>query len=159
LAKSLENSNLDSNQVEIITKDLSHHTSILNQNLSTGNKHFEELIKMLKDTFGSDSNNFVNSNILENFKNYLSSLPIEKVGALGHIIISFGILFSIFSIISIFYGDFLIKKFNLEEKFPRIARFIQIRRKFQLFYFTLNIIAIICSLLLIIYVNFIVFIS
>lgn len=157
ISKNLENSNLE--QTEMLTRDLYYHSNILEKNLSTGNKQLEELNKMLQDIFGSDSNKFFNSNGLDDFKNYLSSLPIEKVGALGHILISIAILLSLLSIISVFYGEFLIKYFNLEEKFPRIAKFIQLRRKFQQYYFTFNIIAIILALLLIIYVNFIVFLS
>jgi len=159
ISKNLENSNLETSQTEMLTRDLYYHSNILEKNLSTGNKQLEELNKMLQDIFGSDSNKNFNSNGLDDFKNYLSSLPIEKVGALGHILISIAILLSLLSIISVFYGDFLIKYFNLEEKFPRIAKFILLRRKFQQYYFTFNIIAIILALLLIIYVNFIVFLS
>ena len=37
------------------------------------------------------------------------------------------------SVVSIFYGDFLIKYFNLEEKFPKIAKFIQLKKKISKF--------------------------
>ena len=162
ISKNIENSNLETSQTEMLTKDLSYHSDNLEKNLSashTGNKKLEELNKMLQDIFGSDSSKFFNSNGLDEFKHYLSSLPIEKVGALGHILISFAILLSLLSIISVFYGDSLIKYFNLEVKYPKIAKFIQLRRQFQQYYFTLNIIAIILAFLLIIYVNFIVFLS
>jgi len=42
------------------------------------------------------------------------------------------------SIIFIFYGDILIKKYDLENKYPKLAFIIQLRRKFQKYYFKLN---------------------
>lgn len=158
IANKLKDSTLDASQAEILKKDLIHHQDNLINQLSKGNEKIETLKKSIEDIFGSNSK-FINSNSLDEFQNYLSSLPLEKVGALGHILISFAILLSLLSIISIFYGEFLIKYFNLEEKYPKIARFIQIRRKFQQYYFTMNIIAIILALLLVIYVNFLVFLA
>ena len=38
------------------------------------------------------------------------------------------------SVMAVVYGDYLINYLKLEEKYPRLARFIQIRRKFQHFY-------------------------
>ena len=41
---------------------------------------------------------------------------------------------AIISIIFIFYGDYLIKKYNLESKYPKLATFIKYRRQFQKYY-------------------------
>ena len=49
----------------------------------------------------------------------------------------------IFNIYSTIFGNEIIKYFKLEEKFPSFAKFIQLRRKFQQYYFILNIILII----------------
>jgi hypothetical protein len=160
LTINLQDPNLNESQVEMIKTDLSHHSSKLEENITISNNKLEELNNMLQDIFSSNSKNkFIDGNIFDNLQNYLVTLPLEKVGALGHILISFAILLSIISIVSVFYGEFLITYFNLETKFPRIARFIKIRRKFQLYYFTFNIFAIILALLLIIYVNIVVFLS
>jgi hypothetical protein len=158
----METGNLNTSQVEIIKTDLSHHSINIESSLSSSNIKIEELKKMLEDVFGSGSKNkFIGDDVIANFQNYLSTLPLEKIGALGHIFffISIAILFSLVSIIFIFYGDSLIKYYNLEEKFPKLARFIQLRRKFQQYYFLINISLIIIALLLIIYVNLIVFLN
>jgi hypothetical protein len=42
------------------------------------------------------------------------------------------------SIIFIFYGDILIKKYDLENRYPKLAFIIQLRRKFQKVYFKYN---------------------
>ena len=40
----------------------------------------------------------------------------------------------VFNIILVLYGDYLIKRFDLENKYPKLAKFIQLRRKLQNFY-------------------------
>jgi hypothetical protein len=158
ISQKLNNTNLDNPQIETFQTDFSHHNRNLENFISLSNKKLEELNKMLEDIF-RPSSKFFGDNFIENFQNYLSSLPLEKIGALGHILISLAILFSLISIIFIFYGDSLIKYFNLENKYPKLAKFIQLRRQFQQYYFIFNITIIILSLLLIIYVNLIVFIN
>jgi hypothetical protein len=160
ISKKLGETNLNSSNLESLKSDLVFHNKNLEENISSTNKNMETLKKMLQDIFDSNSNDkFLGDHIFIEFQNYLSSLPLEKIGALGHILISIAILMSLVSIIFIFYGDFLIKYFNLEEKFPKLARFIQFRRKFQQYYFAVNICFIILALFLIIYVNYIVFIN
>lgn len=53
----------------------------------------------------------------------------------------------------------LIKYFNLEEKFPKLAKIIQLRRKFQHYYLFMNTLIIIVLLTLIISINLFVFIN
>jgi len=58
-----------------------------------------------------------------------------------------------FSIISVFYGDYLINILNLERKYTKLAKIIQIRRKFRQYYLLLNILGIIIMTLIIITIN------
>ena len=52
------------------------------------------------------------------------------------LILAKGVLFSaLISIIFIFYGNILIEKYDLINKYPRLARFIQYRQKFQKYSF------------------------
>nr|YP_009504988.1 hypothetical protein [Lyophyllum shimeji]AWW14107.1 hypothetical protein [Lyophyllum shimeji] len=46
---------------------------------------------------------------------------------------------SVISIIYIFYGDYLLEKFNIEQKYPKLAKIILLRKKFQRYYLLLNI--------------------
>jgi hypothetical protein len=46
------------------------------------------------------------------------------------------VIFSaLISIIFIFYGNILIEKYDLENRYPRLAKLIQLRQKFQKYYF------------------------
>jgi uncharacterized integral membrane protein len=59
-----------------------------------------------------------------------------------------------YSIMLIYFGDYFINYFNLEAKYPKLANFIKMRRKFQNYYVILNLIIIILILFIIIYINF-----
>ena len=47
--------------------------------------------------------------------------------------------FSFTTLISIFFGNFLINHFNLEVKYPALAKIIKYRRNFQRYYLYINI--------------------
>jgi len=61
------------------------------------------------------------------------------------------------SIISSFYGNVLLDKYNLEEKYPKFAKFINIRKKLGHFYVISNTIYILVALIAIFLVNVITF--
>ncbi len=99
------------------------------------NKSYETFLEFISEIGGSDKTNFtIDTNLLDSLNNYISTLtPLETLSVL-HICGSLVILFSLFSILSVFYGEFFIQKFSIENKFPKLAKFIQIRRKYQQFY-------------------------
>ena len=104
---------------------------------------------------GEDLINLLNA-LVENWRDFLSLLTTEQVGALGHILLSIGMLFSIFNILSILFGDFLITYFNLEKKHPRLWRLIKIRRMFKKYSLILHFFILVMILLLILVANTIV---
>lgn len=52
------------------------------------------------------------------------------------------ILSAVVSIIFIFYGNILLNKYNIETKYPKLAKLIQLRQKFQKYYLNFYIILI-----------------
>jgi hypothetical protein len=120
------------------------------------NNKFDSFINKI-NTLLNDSNN--KSQYLDSLQQFFDGLNYEQNLAMSNILGSMFIIFTLFSIISIFYGDKLITYFDLENKYPKMAKFIQIRRKFQQYYLLINIALIIIVLLLIIYVNIIEFLS
>lgn len=120
------------------------------------NNKFDSFINKI-NTLLNNSNN--KSQYLDSLQSFFDGLNYEQNLAIVHISGSMFILFSLISIISIFYGDKLIIFFDLENRFPKIAKFIQIRRKFQQYYLIINIGLIFIVLLIMIYINIIVFIS
>jgi hypothetical protein len=124
-------------------------------NISKSNDVLKDIIEK-KFHLPSDSNitKFIND---LDFHNMFSGLNTLEIGAIVHISGSLFILFSLVSIISIIFGDELLLYFNLENKYPKLARFIQIRRKLRYYYLIWNFLLIILVLLTIIYVNLLIF--
>lgn len=120
------------------------------------NTKFDSFINKVNTLLNNSGNK---SQYFDSFQSIIDGFNYEQNLAMSNILGSMFIIFTLISIISIFYGDKLIIFFNLENKYPKIAKFIQIRRKFQQYYLLMNIGLIIIVLLLIIYVNIIEFLS
>lgn len=107
--------------------------------------------KELKDS----TNNFTDlfHGIIEEWNNLLHSLTLEQLAILSNTLVAFLVLTCLINIILIIYSDFLITFFKLEERFPKLAKFIQLRRKFQRFYMSLFFSISIIALIIVIYLN------
>lgn len=120
------------------------------------NTKFESFINKVNTLLNNSGNK---SQYFDSLQSIFDGFNYEQNLAMSNILGSMFIIFSLISIISIFFGDKLIIFFDLENRFPKMAKFIQIRRKFQQYYLLMNIGLIIIVLLLIIYVNIIEFLS
>jgi len=128
----------------------------ISQTFQKSNNELNSIINSIENYINSKNrNNFTDSfmNLIHDLNNIIQNMSMHQQLAFLHISGSIFILTSLFSILTIFYGDFLITKFNLESRFPSLSKFIRLRRKFQHFYILLDVI--ICSiiLLIIIYIN------
>lgn len=121
------------------------------------NKQLQSIIDKFNGKTQYNNNYFFE--LLESYKEFISNLNFIELGALSHIVSSLFILFCIINIISIIYGDFIIKYLKIENRFPRIAKYIEMRRKFQYYYLFINLLLIIITLLALIYINYLVFIK
>lgn len=98
-------------------------------------------------------------NLIQDLNNIIQDMTISQKLSFLHLSGSFYILLSLFSILAIFYGDYLIIKLDLENKLPRLAKLIQLRRKFQHFYIILDVIISSIILLIIMFINIILIIK
>jgi hypothetical protein len=73
------------------------------------------------------------------YKKFLETLDLDQLYALTNFFFSIVILSSTISLISIYFGEYLITKLKIEEKFPVIAKYIRLRKKFQRFYLFLSL--------------------
>ena len=58
--------------------------------------------------------------------------------AMVHIIGALVILLSLYSLISVFFGNKIIDYFKLESRFPKLVKFIKLRQKFQVYYLAID---------------------
>lgn len=78
---------------------------------------------------------------------FISSLSKEELLAFSGLLLNQLILSYVITIIFILYGDYLIERFKLETKYPKLAKFIQFRRKFQSYYLKVSFVWIFVGLL------------
>lgn len=158
--KELTETNLPESESSIANTLIKHYREEINNSINKAiseNKEANDIFNKINESISKS--NFNVQNIITDVKNYISSLPFEQVVALSNLLLSFTILLSLISMMAIFYGDILINNFKIEERFPKIARFIQLRRKLQKYYFGANILLIIYCLTLMFFVNTLLFIS
>lgn len=177
----LLNDNKDLNTPQITDKNISEMENKINsivnnsnnlENSSNINSQLEEIDTKLKD-FNNDlteilikikksldpENNFINTDIVKELYSYIDQLNIMQNIALMNISAVVFILFSLVSILSIFFGEFLISKFHIKEKYPKLYKFIEIRRKFQTFYIIIDVLIITIMSIITIIINIYLFLK
>ena len=109
------------------------------------NRDAHEAVKSLVDSLNGKSNLVSNFN-LDSFYEYLNSLGLLELSALYHLIVLTLICIISFNILSAVLGNEILKYFNLDERYPKLASFFKLRLKFQRYYLILNfsLIFIIC---------------
>lgn len=113
----------------------------------------QELIEIINKKIISFLHQEEITDLIASWYEMLSHLSTAQLGALTHLFSSVFILTCLFSIISVVYGDFLLNYLKLEVKFPKLARFIKLRKTFKHFYLFINFMLIIITLLALIVVN------
>jgi hypothetical protein len=91
--------------------------------------------------------------VIKDFKEYLASLSAMELCLVINITSCVFILTCIVSILFAFSGNYLIDKFLLEQKLPKLSKIIQLRVKFQHYYVIINSVFIILAILSLIFVN------
>ena len=95
--------------------------------------------------------------LITEYKEYIATLNLEQLCHLITITSTCFILICFLNVIVLMYADKLIDYFNLELKFPKIARIIRIRKNLNKFSIFTNLLLIFIVLLFILYVNLITF--
>ena len=96
-------------------------------------------------------------NLIENYRLFLSTLDLDQIVAVLNIIGHLMVLSAVFSITIILAGNYLIKNFNLEVKFPKLAYFIKTREKLTKAYLWLHVILLFTTLFINIGANLYIF--
>ena len=131
---------------------VTHSSNSVQRSLSDALKEIQGLVdKFTPNSGNSGSTNWTGFDI---FSNYSTA----EIGAIAHIIASIFILYILFNILLIVYGDALIVYLNLENKYPSFAKFIKLRRKLQKYYLGFSSLMACAVLFFIIYVNLLVFV-
>jgi hypothetical protein len=147
------------NKLEL--EEVNNKTDLINESFKTltnesskVNNIIDKVLDFInKSTPPSSNNNLTFQNILDQYYQYFDSLTTIQKGALAHILFCIGLLFCIFDILLAYYSDKIIIYFKLETKYPKLAKYIQLRRKFQNYYIKFNFILIIVLVLFVLCEN------
>ena len=115
-----------------------------------------EILNNTKEKFMDDNPIF---NLITDYKEYLATLSSIEICLIINIT---SCVFIFTCIITIFFsisGNYLINKFSLEQKLPKLSKIIQLRVKFQNYYVFINSVFIIIAIISLIFVNIITLIN
>lgn len=73
-----------------------------------------------------------------NFEEFFNSLNVIEKLSVSLLIFNYAIISSLIIFISIIYSDYLIKIYDIENKYPKIYKFILYRKKFHKYYLIIS---------------------
>lgn len=155
-------SKVNNDLVSQLNNEINNNIDFTRKGLSESKGILDKIMDILNNiSNSSNSSNFINyiNYYLNEYLKFLESLDLILQISLAHLLCSIVILWCLISIILIYYGEYLINKLKLENKFPKLAKYIQLRRKFQQYYFFINICLIIITLSLLIYFDLFILIN
>lgn len=97
--------------------------------------------------------------IITDYKEYLATLSSVEICLIINITSCVFIFTCIITILLSISGNYLINKFSLEQKLPKLSKIIQLRVKFQNYYVFINTVFIIIAIISLIFVNIITLIN
>lgn len=152
----LDNINLSSNETVEFIKTYKAYLSLPGS---------QELLKMenIKDSYVKELQDSINksdifssfSEILDLYRSFVDQLSLEQLVALFNII-GFGmVLVTLISITTLLIGDYLIEKFKLDIKYPKLYKFIKLKQSlnkhYLMFYMTVFYVIVISFIIINIY--------
>ena len=162
LRKSLDN---NENKMEILISKMNHlieNKSIdenkiieVNNSIKNINNDLAEVVNQIDETLRSS---IINLDFFNSIISYINNLNFIQTLAFTHISAIIFIFLSLNSLIALYFGNSLINKFNIDNKYPKIYKFIELRRKFQVYYLIKDLTIIYLILILLTFINVILFI-
>lgn len=127
----LKDPSLSSEDRSIILESIKSNSESKLQSLDEA----KSILSKILEEISSSKNNYLNdfSGIINRYKDFLSSMTLEQLVSFLNILGLIVITSCIISIIIIFYIDHIFKYFDIEQRYPKIATFVRLRRRYQLF--------------------------
>jgi len=97
----------------------------------------QELVEVLEQIIsngGPKKSSILPDYILDSFFEFIDSLTLTQELALLHILVLIIIIIIVLNILGVFFGNEVIKYFNLETKFPSLATFFKLRSTLKRYY-------------------------
>ena len=139
-----QQSNIQSNQ-----ESLREQQARLQDSVDHLDSKANEIITSIKNKF----TDFNPSDMYNEILDYLLSIPEQNVILLFNIASSILLLSLLFSLFLIVYSNYLIEVWQLPIKYPRLKKFLELRKTYQKYYFTYNMVLIFLNIIFILFFN------
>lgn len=116
-----------------------------------------ELLELFTKIDDCVKNSIIDLNVFNKMQTYINSLNVFQTFFLSHLFAIILIFILLIDLMSIYFSDYLLEIFNIREKYPRIYKLLEIRRKFQRFYLIKDLIIIIIILIALAVLNIVLF--
>jgi hypothetical protein len=164
LKQQLGSENLDESAKTVLESQLNKKQVEFKYEFTNAVDNFNELIKVVQDwtTGGGKNNNNLLPNIqvqdtINQAQVLIDGLTQSQKLAVIHISASVTILFCLFTLVGVYFGDWFLDYFRLEYRFTRLARYFSLRRKLRTSYFIWNSLLIFIVVLALIIINIVAF--
>lgn len=129
--KALQGQNLSTDEQNKVAQEQFVKAQIQNYDnqINSDINKIEELRKLIED---SKKNSVFISEF--DYQKFLDNLSKEELLAFSGLLLNSLVLSYSISIILVLYGNYLITRFDLENRYPKLAKFIKIRRQIQNYY-------------------------
>lgn len=165
LKQQLGSENLDVSAKTVLESQLNQKQVEFKSEFTNAVDKFNELSKVIQDwTTGGGNNNNLLPNIqvqdtINQVQVWIDGLTQSQKLAVIHISASVTILFCLFTLVGVYFGDWFLDYFRLESRFIRLARYFSLRRKLRSSYFIWNSLLIFIVVLALIIINIVAFID
>jgi len=128
-----EESEVDQTIIEAIRRDSVEILERISTEIIEYEKNIDTDLSTVLKSIDEDQTKLVGAfnDVLNNFICYLDMLSTEQKGALAHLLFAITIIYLAWSIFILYYADRAIIYFKLENKYPRLTRWIKYRRILQ----------------------------
>lgn len=162
-----EEKNLDKlNHVKQLGKSLSDVDLKLKTDQNGEDKgvseHFKDLLSEIDDFADFVPNEDLNNKLVSGFYKfyqYLDSLTLLQELSLLHVLMFCVLIITVIYILSVLFGNEIIRFFGLEKRFPKLSTFFSLRVIFQRYYLMWNVLILIVFSLFCIAINILIFTS
>jgi hypothetical protein len=166
LEKSLELQENNVNKIESLNNKITNlieNKLFDEESINTVNNTMKDINSELLELFNKIDdcvkNNLIDLDVFNQMQSYINNLNVFQTLALSHLFAIILIFLLLIDLMSIYFSDYLLEKFNIKNKYPRICKILEIRRKFQKFYLIKDLIIIIIILVALLYLNIMLFIT
>jgi len=125
----------------------------IDNTFNKANTKANEIVDILNNTKEKFMDDNLIFNLITDYKEYLATLSTIEICLIINITSCVFIFTCIITILLSISGNYLINKFSLEQKLPKLSKIIQLRVKFQNYYVFINSVFIIIAIISLIFVN------